>query len=376
MVPSTCNPRDCRREHELMLIHCLCVSTCNRVDELKKCILLAMAQTRRPVEVADASPGWEQNRDAIAPLIREAGASTRRDNLRAAALLCVCEGEEAIARDSARYLLLSLKPFEVDFYIVDDGSPSDVGESVAALCREQGCETSVTKLSHSLGYRGNGQRIFIGLSMIADSGIEYDIIIKLDPDTLVVREDLGRSLAEHCVGGTGIWGITYPMRVRGRVPLLADLIPFGFRRKRDGQQIQRRWELRRLYPVWWWRFGVKAFLNGFRFRFAGGPFYVITGRTLRTMHEQGFLRADHRYRHGLFFQEDIIASMASFACGHGLHDFPDIESRWGEPMINQSEDAYTILARRHFFLHPLKNDPASNALRKAVIEKAWGLEVV
>ena len=82
-----------------MLTWGLCVSTYDRVDELKKCILLAMAQTRRPVEVVvvDASPGGEQNRDAIAPLVREAAASTRSDNLRAAALLCVCEGESALA---------------------------------------------------------------------------------------------------------------------------------------------------------------------------------------------------------------------------------------------------------------------------------------
>ena len=135
----------------------------------------------------------------------------------------------------------------------------------------------------------------------------FDFVIKIDPDTLLVRPGVGDFLATRCTGGRGVWGVTVPTRGRDRLLYLLDLLPVGFRRKQVGNDVQRQWSLSRLRPVWWGDIGRRALLrrrNPYRFRFAAGCFYAVGGESFRELAACGVFGRQVFGRHGFLTSEE------------------------------------------------------------------------
>jgi len=279
--------------------------------------------------------------------------------------MTVCEGEGDIARDAISSLLGDAPPASIDAFVIDDASKSRVGKALVDHCASLGVTAELKVLPDPLGFRGCVSRLITGLAWIAEPGRPpYDFVVKLDPDALFLRPDFLRFIARHC-SPRGIWGMVGPMRKRDRVLLLADLFPAGFRRKTTGTLIQRAWEPRRFRPVWWADIGRRALLNGFRFRYANGSMYALGGDTLRALAGRGYLQRRVAGRHGFITsEEDLMATLLTFAAGHGLTDLNQISPAWGEPHAGPHTDPQRLLAAGTYLLHPLKANPAGSELRR------------
>ncbi len=290
--------------------------------------------------------------------------------MRIAVLLCVCDSDATLAEDVVTTLSSSASEHELRFFIMDDASKSHAGDRLAEHARRLGKKATCTRLPQSLGFRGCIQRTCEGLREVVASGEPFDLVIKHDPDALVIRTDLGAFLAEHCRADDAMWGIPFTMRRRDRVLLLADLVPFGFRRRRKGHLVDRKWEPKRLYPVWWFSAGVRALAaGGFRFTTPGGGFYAIAMPLVRKMVEKGYLDRPNYERHGLITtEEDVMAGLLVRAVGGRVVDLGTISPRFGDLGISRTPDAKTLRANGHFVVHPLKATPEGLACRRELLE--------
>ena len=186
--------------------------------------------------------------------------------MKLAVFLKVCEGEYDIDWDALMSLAQSCKGADISLFVLDDASQSQVGKRLADKFYEATLNpVDCLELPRSLGFRGSGQRAFLGLERIASSGEAFDIVVKIDADALVVRNDLGDFLEKSCPNRLGLYGAGNLMRWRDRLLYLMDYLPMGFNRALVDGVIQREWQLSRNYPVWWIDFGRRALLNGFRF---------------------------------------------------------------------------------------------------------------
>ena len=290
--------------------------------------------------------------------------------MRIAVLLCVCDSDATLAQDVVTTLCASASEHELRFFVMDDASKSHAGEKLAEHCRNLGKKATCTRLPQSLGFRGCIQRTCEGLREVASSGEPFDLVIKHDPDALVIRPDLGAFLAEHCRADDAMWGIPFTMRQRDRVLLMADLLPFGFRRRRKGQVIDRKWEPKRLYPVWWALAGLKALANGFRFVTPGGGFYAIAMPLVRRMVDHGYLASPRYDRHGfLTAEEDIIAGLLVRAVGGRVVDLGTLSPAFGDLGISRTPDAQVLRKNGHFVVHPLKATPEGLSCRRELLER-------
>jgi len=163
--------------------------------------------------------------------------------------------------------------------------------------------------------------------------------------------------------------------MRNRVLLLADLLPMGFRRRlgKDGT-LERNWELARMGSVWWADIGYKAMFQGFRFRYFGGPCYILGGQTVLKLAQAGFLNRVQEDRHGfLTSEEDVLMTLAVTAVGTAITDLREIHPRWAEFQISPRTTLGKLAADQPFLVHPLKASPAGDALRERV-RSAFGLK--
>jgi hypothetical protein len=293
--------------------------------------------------------------------------------MKIAVLMVVCEGEFGIACDALNSVAAACANNECVAYIVDDASASLVGERVLeTVKRTRGVSGQCLRLRRSLGFHGMAERLFFGLKQIADHGTRFDLIVKLDPDTLVVRRDFGQFLAENCAGPRGLSGEMHEMLPRLKLSFLLDQLPFGFRRKSTGGVMQHGGELSRFAPVWWSDIGRKAIGGGFRFRYVPGCFFVLGGETLRTLDRSGYL-ARSQARHGLLFNDDLILTACVYALRHPVIDFSQKSPHWGSSMFMPEETPLdTVLRHAPYVVHPLKNNAAA-LLRRDELHRYFNL---
>jgi hypothetical protein len=280
--------------------------------------------------------------------------------MKIAILMVVCEGEYAIACDALKSLVSTCAQHEIVAFIVDDASPSLVGERVVnAIERAIGIQGLCLRLPESLGYHGMAERLFIGLNFIVTGGLQFDLVIKLDPDVLVLRRDFEEFMMKHCASPTGLSGEMHWMHPRLRLSFLLDQLPVGFRRKAINRVMQHGGELSRVGPVWWSDIGRRAFLKGFRFRYVSGCFWVLGGETLRLLDAQGHL-ARSQERHGLLFNDDIILTTFVYALGHPVLDLSETSSHWGSSMFMSDQTPIeAVLKHAPYVVHPLKSHPSA-----------------
>jgi hypothetical protein len=287
-----------------------------------------------------------------------------------AVLLTVCEGEYEIARYACMSVLRSTPGHTCWFQIVDDGSPSQVGHRLLDQLRDSDAEGHVHRLGFSLGFRGCAQRTCEGLNQIARSGRSFDIVLKLDPDTLIIGgQQLGQFLDQYCCNPAEMWGSLHTMRKRDRVLFAADFLPLGFRRKAKGYVLTRQWELGRFRPVWWFRFGWRAVTSGrFRFRHPGGGFYILAADLVRKMHARGYLDSIYQGRHGFVSsEEDLIATMLCLAVGGRIRNFEEVRPGFAQLGYRTVSGGQSATNLNHVVIHPIKDTPDGQACRAALL---------
>lgn len=278
--------------------------------------------------------------------------------MKLALFMKVCEGEYDIAWDALTSLAQSCKGADITLFVLDDASPSRVGKRLADKFHETTHNpVDCLELPRSLGFRGSAQRAFLGLDRIASSGEEFDIVVKIDSDALVVRDDLGDFLEKSCPNGLGLYGEGREMRGRDRLLFLADYLPMGFKRESIDGVIQRKWQLSRTYPVWWSDVGTRALLNGFRFHFIPGCFWYLGGKTLQKLKEVGYLSRDQS-NYGFVFNDDLLLTTAVYAINHPVVDLTTISPHWQESMAMSEDTPLAVVKQLHpYVVHPLKDRP-------------------
>ena len=109
--------------------------------------------------------------------------------------MTVCEGEYDLAWDALTSFTQSCTSANITLFVLDDASPSRVGKRLADKFHEMtGNPVDCLELPRSLGFRGTSRRLFLGLERIANHGEAFDIVVKIEADALVVRDDLGNFL--------------------------------------------------------------------------------------------------------------------------------------------------------------------------------------
>ena len=277
--------------------------------------------------------------------------------MKLALFMKVCEGEYDIAWDALMSLAQSCKGADITLFVLDDASPSRVGKRLTDKFHETTQNpVDCLELPQSLGFRGSAQRAFLGLDRIASSGQEFDMVVKIDSDALVVRQDLGAFLEKSCPNGLGLYGEGNTMRWRDRVLFLADFLPMGFKRELVDGVIQRQWQLNRTSPVWWADFGMKALLNGFQFNFIPGCFWYLGGKTLQKLKEVGYLSRDQS-KYGFVFNDDTLLTVAVYAINHPVVDLTSLSGHWKGSMSMTEDTPLEAVKHIHpYVVHPLKNN--------------------
>jgi hypothetical protein len=208
------------------------------------------------------------------------------------------------------------------------------------------------------------------LNQIATSGRSFDIVLKLDPDTLIIGgQQLGQFIDQHCCNSAEMWGSLHTMRKRDRVLFAADFLPLGFRRKAEGHVLTRQWELGRFRPVWWFRFGWRAVTSGrFRFRHPGGGFYILTGDLVCNMHRNGYLDNIYQGRHGFVSsEEDLIATLLCLAVGGRIRNFEEVRPGFAQLSYRTKLGGQSAMNLNHVVVHPIKDTPEDRAFRAALL---------
>lgn len=287
--------------------------------------------------------------------------------VRMAVLSFVYEGDRELALDTFDSIIRSSPAVEIDFYFTDDASPSRVGDALVAWCRHRGFAAHCVRYDTRTGYRGAIERTLSLLREVAQSSQQYDFILRIDTDALVVRPGIAAEFHEHCVDSIGIYGVQRRMRGRDAVALLLDLLPIGFKRKRSNGVVERSYGFTRVRPVWWWRVGLLALANGFRFKFPDGCCYVLGGELPRALFEAGSLDLYRADRYGLITsEEDVILAMICHANGLKVHDLVEQDHTWAqmnwirEGILDAPADSIP------FVVHPLKATPDGLALRAQI----------
>jgi hypothetical protein len=285
--------------------------------------------------------------------------------MKLALFMKVCEGEYEIAWEALTSLAQSCKGADITFFVLDDASPSRVGKRLADEFHDMtGYPVDCLELPQSLGYRGSAQRAFLGLDWIVSSGEEFDMVVKIDSDALVLRDDLGDLLKESCPNGVGLYGEGQTMRLQDRLLFLADFLPVGFKRQMIDQIIQRQWQLNRTSPVWWADFGWRGFLNGFSFEFIPGCFWYLGGKTLKKLKEVGYL-SRNQSKYGFVFNDDSLLTTAVYAIDHPVVDLVSLSPHWkGSTWMSESTPIEQVKSLRPYVVHPLKNNPKAWERRK------------
>lgn len=276
--------------------------------------------------------------------------------------MTVCEADRRIAGSAMASVIAALPGFDLAIYIVDDGSPSNVGRMlIEGFSPVPG---HLVRFPRPLRFTGTARRLFAGLAAAAEGG--FDAVVKFDPDTLVAPGDLAGLVAAAARERRGLSGVLVRMRRRDALLLVADLLPVGFRRRHRAGVIEKKWELRRVRPVWWWPMGWRAFRHGFRFRYIAGGMCIMGGDTLRELAARGWLARAQERRHGFTFADDLLISIAAAALGHPLSDPARVRPNWACLDGDHVTDWNARLAAGVLVLHPLKDNPRADAVRLAV----------
>ncbi|MBB5211845.1 hypothetical protein [Microbulbifer hydrolyticus] len=289
---------------------------------------------------------------------------------RIAVMTFAYEGDKSIGFELLESLVSSFKNTKFDLYFTDDASSSRLDRSVVKWAESKGISAYGVRYDHNLGFRGAVERTLRLLKLIAQQPRDYDVILRIDTDALVIKEGLDLELLQLCTDPKGLYGVLKNMRPKDRLGYLLDLLPFGFKRVANNDQIGSKFSMSRKSPVWWWREGFKALTKGFRFKYVEGSCYIMGGAFPKELMRLGILDRFDRNRHGLITsEEDVVVTTLCRSAGLPLYQTNEFDPRWklvnilGKRVLDMPVDELP------FVIHALKADPAGSALRKKVRAK-------
>lgn len=250
-------------------------------------------------------------------------------------------------------------------WILDDCTQDGTYERVTAWAAAHP-GTRVLRNPAPRGYRGIATSVFSLLEAIAATQPLPELIVKVDPDTCLVRPGVADLMRQRfAAAGPGIVG---PYRIganggrrtfgRLRRNMLLDLLPVGMHKDRRSVRIG---------LPFWAPYLPAARRHGYAMgEHVLGALSGMHGATLRAIHDSGFLSAiPDRYR-ALTVEEDVLLGLAVKAVGHQLIDIaPDAASArvWIQFRPPIPETATALLERQMVAVHPLKASPEGEAMR-------------
>lgn len=289
--------------------------------------------------------------------------------MKIALFIVVCEGEYEIACDSLDRLLDVCPQHAFDLYIVDDGSPSDVGRRLMATRTHRFGRCELVKLPKSIGFWGTCTRMMIGFRKILEAGCDYDFVLEIDADLFPVRVDLGSELERVCSDKGALYGCLFDLRKRDSMLVLADLFPVGFSRRAMNGVLNRQWSLRRWRRTWWDDLGMRALRNGYRFRSIGGAFWMLGFDALKRMERTGVLARDDS-RLGLHVADDSLLTILCHGLDIPVVDFGRLSPAWQGVLSFGPDVPWDVVQQvRPYVVHPLKNTGPGWQRRKDLVEK-------
>lgn len=254
---------------------------------------------------------------------------------------------------------------EVHLLILDDASHNFLGLQLKA--RVEGLfsgEVEVIRLPRSGGYYGAIDRTVEAFRYIVEQGKGYDYVLRLDADLYFCRRDLESLFSPSRLPLTGIVGPLLTMRPRDFTLFLADMVPFGWRRRKVNGCLTHCWELKRSAAVWWSDIGGLALRSGFRGDFIPGCFQIIAFQTLSKIHARGYLKRD-RKSWGLVFGEDVITNTMVRAVGDPVIDIKSIVPDFAcEIFLSENTSLEWIHQHQFYFIHPLKGQHWAQQIRQ------------
>lgn len=284
-------------------------------------------------------------------------------------LLQACDGELGIGLEALRSVINAFGTDGLFIQIIDDASTKQVGEQLAEYCIARGVQADCHRMDQPLGYRGIMVRALLGMRKLAERTPSLDYLVKLDTDTLVIDPNFGTFVKQRCRDTGGLWAVTQTLRNRDLLLLIADLFPFGFRRKRVGSLIHRKWQLSRLLPVWWTDIGFKALRTRQRINeIATGGIYIIAGPLLQRFKQQGYLDRDVSKRYGFVTsEEDTMVTLMTRACGGRVIELNTLKPNMGITRIAPQATAQELVDASYMVVHPLKSNERGNQLRGEIM---------
>lgn len=219
------------------------------------------------------------------------------------------------------------------------------------------------------GYLGLVNSLFSLFLDILNSGIDYEIIIKMDTDAYILSSDLKKHIIDLFEeNGPGMMG-SYKFSPNGNTRdfkkqfrnIILDIIPIGIDKYRKSIRIGSSF----IAP-----FFIKALKNGYLpGEHVLGGMYALHYKTLLGLKEIGFFNSVNKKYRGLTL-EDILISLGVKALGHKLIDINVNKNNpitWLQYKPPIPLEASEILRKGIMAVHPLKNNNQGNEFR-AVFE--------
>lgn len=277
--------------------------------------------------------------------------------------MIVSPGEGGIALDAIHTILRAYPGSRI--WLRDDCTGDGTFEQLQSVAREHPDRIDLVRNPVSMGLKGLPVSVFRSFAHVCRSGAELEMLVKVDPDVLVMSNDIVRfARAKFAEQGPGIIGSYRISATRARrsnttfrLRFLLDLFPIGF--DRQHKRI-------RFGVPFYTRFLLKAFRHGYLLgRHVLGAFYIVHGDTLRALDQAGFWTSIPDMGSREMKWDDALVGIGPWFVGHKLIDLhQEANAKFWIQLKNPLPlSAEQIVAARYLAVHPLKNDAAGSALR-------------
>jgi hypothetical protein len=251
-------------------------------------------------------------------------------------------------------------------WILDDCTKDGTYEALSQWVETRG--GTLRRNPEPRGYRGIARSYYSLLRTIATEEPGLEMVIKIDPDTVLLGGDLLTRIRERFAAqGPGMVG-AYRVgagghrRVFGHIRrnMLVDLLlPIG---------PHKTWRAVRVGLPYWARYLRRARRHGYVFgEHVLGALAAVHMSTVRALLAAGFLDVPASFR-ALTVQMDVLLGLGIRAVGHQLIDLdgppPAAASVWLQFLPPVPLSAETLLERRLLAVHPVKSTPDGEAMRE------------
>lgn len=279
-------------------------------------------------------------------------------------LMIIGPGESDIGLDTLDHVL-SLYP-ECGVWVRDDCTADGTWEKLQEFASKHGSRVKLDKNPCRMGFYGLPSSVFRGFESIYRTEQTIEMVLKIDPDTCVLRVGLIEFARElFAKEGPGIIGSirTSPSGTKRdhRQHLrrfIRDLLPLGVDRATRHLRFGTPFYLTTL---------MKAIRNGYHLgEHAQGGLYILHGETLRKLGDDGFWSSIPDEGSRVIKEEDVLVSLGVKSIGHAFIDIhrPPLSRVWIQYKSPIALTAEQIVNRELLAVHPLKKDALE--LRRAV----------